>query len=550
MTKKKKISFIVIAIIIVLVIVFINSRGDDEDKYTTQTTERMTLKQTVDVTGSVESANDIKLNFKRSGRIDKTYIDVGDEVSANQKLAQLEANDLRSQITDANARLNQARADYNKLLAGASSEDIEVSKRTVEQREQELKNAYDNLDNIEAKKQVELNNYREAAITKLENEVVVVSNALNEIENTLNDPDAEDTLAVKKPNSLDIAWQFYDDAENGLLTLSPKIASINKQTADEEILELLEEGRDLMNTTLDGLNQTLIVLDNTLTSSKLSETELDTLKANVQSDQSSLNSAKSGLQTAKSNWTNQIAYYENQVNSAENSVQSAIRSLEIAKSQLRLKESPPRDFEIEAAKARVAQAQASVDLAYANLEETIIRAPIKGTITKVNFEEGEQSSLNTPAIEMISASNLEIEVNIPESDIAKVAVGQEAEITLDAFGSEKPFSGKVTFIDPAETQIQDVVYYQVKVQFDDISIEKKPGMTANVIICTNKKENVLVVPARAVKTDGQEKYVQVLENKEIKRIEVETGLRGDSGIEITSGLKDGQEVVTFIKNGD
>jgi len=199
----------------------------------------------------------------------------------------------------------------------------------------------------------------------------------------------------------------------------------------------------------------------------------------------------------------------------------------------------------------VAQANASLTLARANLNDAIIVAPTDGTITKKNFSVGEQSSLTTPTLEMIGKTNLEIKVDIPESDIAKVQIGQEVEITLDAFGPDQIFKGQVVFVDPAETKIQDVVYYKVTVQFSEQTTEGiKPGMTANVTICTAKKDQVLVVPARAVKSQNGDKYVTVLIDAKKNTTEDKTvtvGLKGNEGIEIVSGLETGEEVVTFIK---
>ena len=226
--------------------------------------------------------------------------------------------------------------------------------------------------------------------------------------------------------------------------------------------------------------------------------------------------------------------------------------LDVAASQLELEKLPPRQFEIDLAKAKITSAQASLNLDYANLGDNIITAPIDGIITKKNFNAGEQSSMSTPILEMIGESNFQIEVDIPESDIPKVKVGQDVTITLDAFTDDIEFAGKVTFVDPAETIISDVVYYKVKIQLDEENISFKSGMTANVVICTDKKENVLFVPARAVKSSNGDKYVEVVTSRRGKKVNVEkknvtTGMRGDEGIEIISGLNDGDEVVTFVK---
>lgn len=112
--------------------------------------------------------------------------------------------------------------------------------------------------------------------------------------------------------------------------------------------------------------------------------------------------------------------------------------------------------------------------------------------------------------------------------------------------------GMVVDVEPAETEISGVVYYKTTVQLDleeENAEGVRPGMTANVKIVSNTKPGVLVLPRRAVLRNGRE-YVRVLTNEKgaYEERDVTTGLQGDDGlIEIISGLKEGEEVVTFIK---
>ena len=127
-------------------------------------------------------------------------------------------------------------------------------------------------------------------------------------------------------------------------------------------------------------------------------------------------------------------------------------------------------------------------------------------------------------------------------------MGDQVEITLDAFSSDDKFIGTVTFIDPAATDIDGVIYYATKVSFNEKDERIKSGMTADLTISTDSREDVLVVPSRAVIYREDKKYVQVLNGEILSEIEVSTGLRGDGGLtEILSGLTEGTEVVTFIK---
>jgi len=542
---------IIITGVIIIIITVISSvlllKSNKKIEYTTQSVLRGNLIQTMEATGKIESANQIELNFKRSGRISQILVDIGDNIVAGQVLARLEARDLQSQVTDAQARLDRERADYNKLISGASSEDIQVEKDAVSQKEQDLASAKNTLSNLLVKQDVEISNLKEVAITTLDNEIITAQNALEEVDKTLNNEDASKTLSVQNISYLNIAKRDQINSQDSINEVSIIVSSLNLSSSDAEVKNALEKGKGMLNRILISLSSITDVLSATITSGDLTQTGLDTLKTNIQNRQIAINTSKNNLQTAKSEWTNKIAYYQDQIVMAEDNIKEAESALQVANSQLILKESPPRDFEIAAQEALIKQAQASLGLALANLDETIIKAPLNGTLTKKNFNVGEQSSLSTPVLEIIGESTLQIEVDVPESDIANIKVGQLAEITLDAFSDEEVFLGTVSFIDPAETIIQDVVYYKIKVQLDEQYDKIKPGMTANVKIVTAEKENILFVPFRAVKTKNGDKYVDVLINNMPEQKIVEVGLRGDEGIEILSGVEEGKDVVTFVK---
>lgn len=544
---KKKIIVSIIVIVILGGIAFFVASGDKTPvEYVTQTVKKGTLKQTVDATGKIESADKINLNFKITGRLSRLDIKAGDQVKAGQRLATLDTSALQSQVTDARARLDQTEAELQKLLAGASGEDIQIKTDTVKQKEQSVLAAKNELDNLILNRDTELKNLKDTAITKFNNEIITSQTALDEVTDTLTDSNVLVNLPAKDEQLRGVAENSKDNAQLSLSRNKSQSITLSSHVPDHEVIDALEELKSTLNLTNQALADTLLVLNATLTSSNLSQSSLDTFKDNIRAQQTLISAAQSTIQTAKSNWTNKQATYEDQITNQQDSIRAAENALQIAESELALKKSPPRQFEIDAAQANVNRAKASLSLALANLNDAIITAPLNGTITKKNYEVGEQTSLATPVLEMIGESKLQIEVDIPESDIAKVASSQDVEITLDAFGDDEVFAGKIIFVDPAETVIQDVVYYKVKVELSEQDERKKPGMTANVTILSQMKEDVVWVPSRAIKGNG-EKYVEILENGLAIRKDVVTGLRGDLGTEITSGLNGGEEVITFVK---
>lgn len=205
--------------------------------------------------------------------------------------------------------------------------------------------------------------------------------------------------------------------------------------------------------------------------------------------------------------------------------------------------------ERETYKATVRKYKAMLNSAQQQLAKTRMYSPMEGIITAVDIEEGEIAVLNTAIITVMKEGELEIEANIPEADIANVALDQNVKLTFDALSLKDVFWGKISFIYPASTVIQDVVFYKVKIQMDSVDSRLKPGMSCDADINTFEKNNVIIIPSRAVKTDGNKNYVEILKEGNItERKNIEVGTDGDDGlVEIKSGLAEGDKVITFIK---
>jgi RND family efflux transporter MFP subunit len=159
-------------------------------------------------------------------------------------------------------------------------------------------------------------------------------------------------------------------------------------------------------------------------------------------------------------------------------------------------------------------------------------------------KKGEIVAANAPIVSIISSSEFEIESNVPEADIAKLELGDDAEATLDAYGRDVVFSLKVVAIDPVETIIDGVATYKATFQFSEKSELIKSGMTADIDILTDYRQNVIIIPQRALITKNGDKFVRLLQQGETKESRVKTGLVGSDGnIEITEGLKEGDQII-------
>ena len=516
--------------------------GGEKIEYTTEEAKRGNLIQTVTATGAVASADEIDLNFKTPGKLVRLAVKEGNKVKANQFLAGIDAAGLSAQAAQYRASVASAQADLDKIKAGSSLEEIQVD-------EEKLQKAQNDLDTLIDKRDNELKTLREKALNELNNAVFTISVALDKVYNYLiNDSSTTDLQVTNTTllNKLEVDYlvvlkKFNDSKIKVDLTKTDKSNESIISAADEIAMVLAD-----LNIFLDS---SFKVADSIIVNSTYTQTKKDTIKSDITTEQSNSNTAITSIQTAKSNLINSINSYAALVQAAEN-------TLSITEAQLNLTKAGPRDFEINAAQAKVAQAQAQLAKALADLSEYSLIAPIDGTITEVNFSLGEQTSATSPAIRMISVEKFEIQVDIPESDIAKLTIGDKAVIELDAFGSDYLFSGKVAFIDPAQTVVQDVIYYKttVSLEANEWADKIKPGMSADVTITTGQKDNIVYIPQRAVKIreaslgEVPQKYVEILVNNKVEDKIVEIGLRGDNGlVEIISGISEGDKVITFKK---
>ncbi len=201
-------------------------------------------------------------------------------------------------------------------------------------------------------------------------------------------------------------------------------------------------------------------------------------------------------------------------------------------------------------KDTVDKAAAAVNTARAQISKTVLRAPMDGIVAKRHVEPNEVATFGSTIVTIIKPGQLEIEADVPESDIAKVALGQNAEVELDAIDDEM-FRAKIIETDPTSTEISDVVYYKVTLNFESNDDRFRDGMSADIDVLTAEKKSVIAVPNRAVKEEGGKKYVEILEGEnQVRKAYVKTGLKGDDGeVEIISGVKEGEKVIV-LKNGN
>lgn len=241
-----------------------------------------------------------------------------------------------------------------------------------------------------------------------------------------------------------------------------------------------------------------------------------------------------------------INTYKSNINTARGNVNTALTNVNGQEQDINLQKAT-----VNSKKAGINSYRASIANIESQIAKTVLRSPIAGIVTKQDARVGEIVSAAANIISIVSESRFEIEANIPEVDIADVKIGSTAEVTLDAYGSGSVFGAKVISIDPAEIVIEGVSTYKVKLVFTSDAGGKiiRSGMTANIDILSDKRENVIVIPQRAVISKNGVMIVRILnDDGTITEAEVQTGLRGSDGnIEIVGGVGEGERVITFLR---
>ncbi len=196
-----------------------------------------------------------------------------------------------------------------------------------------------------------------------------------------------------------------------------------------------------------------------------------------------------------------------------------------------------------AAKASVDAAQGALDIVLKSLNDTVSRSPISGLVSVRHVQPGEKVSIDSRLIEIVNLQKLELEAAVPSSEIARVAIGQKVELSVE--GLSQHFDGKVVRINPStQAGSRSVPVY---VQVTNPQNLLRVGMFAEGRLLLSSKSGVMALPQSAVRKVNDSSFVFAIVNNKIERVPVtigSTGLVGDDHhIEITSGLEFGAQVI-------
>jgi HlyD family secretion protein len=501
------------------------TEGDETAE--TVTVERGPLSTSITALGSIRPGAEVVLSFEGAGRVYEVFAQAGKRVDRDQPLAHLDTSRLELQVRSAEAALSAAQAQLDQVQAGPKAQEIRVVQGQLAAAQAALDQAIAQRDQLITGTQKSEIEVAEAQLASAQARVRQLERQHEQLR--AQDPGPEVAVVQVDVERAKIALDETQDEYN---------KALDRPWEDQEIRD--SWAKELQQAQL-GYRQAQAQLERAQNNQRAYAISLQALEAQIEDAQAAVRAAQAGLVQTKSS-------AEPQRRGAESSVAAARAQQDIAQAQLDLLLSGATAAEIAAAQAQVDQAQVVLDSALLELERATLRAPFEGTVSWIDIEPGQYVSSQTPAVTLVNDRQFSIEADVDEADIGWLQVGQEVLIALDAFPG-RSLTGHIAAILPSATTDLGVVFYRVTIALDPDAPESDPlslrgGMTADAEIVREQREDVLLIPNRAIWIDAQSgrPFVERDLNGEVVVTFIEQGLTNDEFSEVTSGLQEGDRL--------
>ena len=568
------------------------TRTSQQPEVRTATVERGSVIATVTATGTLQALTTVDIKSKAGGAVNVLAVDVGTMVKAGQLIAKIDPTDTLMAMRTAQAGTEASQAKVEQARTNLSLQGLQNNAQ-LHQAEQGLRSARARL--AQATKLAGAQpGLTRSSISGAKSALEAANQALRQSETA--------TL----PQTRASAQSAADDAKSNLAQAEENLSQLRTTTLPQEraqaqaasdqsgansevartdlirqkglrsqgfiaqnVVDSAQNRYDLATAAAASTKEKMDTLQQEQASTVLSaehrvsqargpvastQRRMQTLDAEMNSQLAAMRAkaAQAGatLQTARENAV-QDSVKADDVTAARAAVKQAEATLASAKANaLQLK---VRAADIATARADVTSSAAKLQNANINYQSTVITAPRAGVILQKYVEQGTiitsgSSSIaqGTSIVQLGDISRMFVSVLVDEADIGSVEVGQAVNVTLDAYPSEI-FDGKVTRVDPLATTTQNVTTINVTVEVDNPDARLKPGMNGSCEFVVDRADGALYVPSEAVKEDddGTTTITVLRGGKQIRRT-VETGIASGDSVEIKSGVKEGETVVTAI----
>ncbi|HKR48739.1 MAG TPA: HlyD family efflux transporter periplasmic adaptor subunit [Pseudonocardiaceae bacterium] len=518
--------------------------------------ERGTVVTKVAASGSLTAIREKNLGFPKGGELKEVLVKVGDRVSAGQILARTDDFLLRQTLDQLQGQLNSQQALFGRLVNATT---VDGTKSTLDQAQQILSSTQRLLDT-----QLSADS---SAVDQARRQLDFNSFLLNKAQEQLR----ADQVSCASTGGIPYTPPPPSTGTGGNDPATPEgpDSSVGVGPAQAGLENPVQVGPASAGVPGAGPGGAGSGNGNPACN-RIPQDQQAAVNARRQ-----VMSDKTALETAQQKLNVDRASGQVSIDNARQSVVTAQNNLDAASSE--------RPFNIEQQVALVASAQAQVAAAQRDVDETVLRAPVAGTVSVINGVPGEfvQPSANTsplapgtdaaiPGLEGSAANSslslgnaatgaqrpggsqflvlseintFQVVVPFEESDAAKVTPNQKVDVSFDAV-PDLTRAGTVVAVSPSGSSISSVINYYVTVVLNETDPRLKDGQTAQARVITNQVEDVLTVPNSAIRKRGDQSSVIIIDGDGVEQqIRFQAGLVGDDRTQVISGLKEGQQVV-------
>ena len=480
------------------VISFIVDRGD--------------VNEVVLVRGEVVPQKDFDLEFPFSGTVSNVWIKEGRSVSFGTPMVKLNTIDFELELDKLEAVLVQAQANLEKLIAGATEEDIKISEVKVQNAGTALQDAKKNL----------VNNLQDAYVRS---DDAVRNNADQLFSNPRGSNPQISVIAFDSQLKLDIETRRLVVKK----ILNTWKTSLGGLSVESDFPVFVNETNRKLDQIREFLDRIALMVNSLTADSSLTQTTIDGYRSDI-------STARTNINTAITNTA-----------SAEEKLRTTESSLSLALQELELKVSGAREEDIAIAQAKVKETESGKAIVREKIRKSTIYAPGFVTVEKVWLEKGEIFRPGTTVISL-STPGFKIQADLSELEIGKVGDGNGNDVLIefDAF-PKKLYTGKVVSIEPRKVVKDGDTYYKINIFFDTEKSSIRSGMSTDITINISSKKNVIRIPEVAIIQKENKDFVTVLaDGIEVLR-EIETGISDGEYVEIISGVSE-REIIIISAN--
>lgn len=474
------------------------------------------IEQRESLTGSVEPQQETDVQTEIAGKVAWVGVDVGDRVTRGQALVRLDTALAAAGAQQSSAAAQAARARYEQAQVAL--------KLTREQTASQIAQAEKNLEQARNRlRQAKIN--AELTRKRVEDVITQAQIGVRQAETQL-----ADVRAGARKQEIAQAQARVEQAKAAV-----RLAKLNL----ERLQNLLKSGA-VAQAQVDAAQ---VEYETALGNQRVAEQALDLAQEGARTEQVRLaelqvNQARQALAQAE-NQREQIEIAQREVQAAEVAVAQAEEALRLARAQQ--SQVAATEKEVRAAKAAAQQAEAAVRLSTTQVRKHIVYAPISGVVAIRFVDPGEGAMPGLPLIRIVNLHPARINCEATELQVARMRVGMEAEISVDALGGRR-FRGKITDIAPQS--VKDKRIYIVRVEVPNPQGVLKAGMFARVSIVTGIHRGAVLVPREALVERDEERLVYAVQpDNRIQVRRVEIGASTNGLVEIVKGVRPGETLV-------